>query len=85
MANAATMEMQKGSGKGVLGEGKYLGHLVNKQGQCRDILAQHRDVPEGGGANVATLRSNVATFHRGYKSNVAMLGSNVATKLTSQH
>ena len=48
------------------------GLLVNKQGQRRDVL-------EGGGANVATLRSNVMTFQRGYKSNIATLESNVAT------
>ena len=53
--------------------------LGNKQGQRCDVRAQRRDVPERGAANVATLRSNVATFRRGSKSNVATLGSNVAT------
>ena len=68
-----------GSGKGVRREGKNGGHLVNKQGQRRDVQAQRPDVPDGGCANVATLRSNVTTFQRGYKSNVAKLGSNVVT------
>ena len=33
--------------------------LSIKQVQHRDIQAQRREVPEGGAANVATLRSNV--------------------------
>ena len=53
------------------GRVKNGGLLVNKQGQRRDVRPQRCDVPEGGGANVATLRSNVTKFQRGYKSNVA--------------
>ena len=34
---------------------KYGGLLVNKQGQRRDFRAQHRDVPKGGVANIATF------------------------------
>ena len=32
-----------------------------KQGQRRNVRAQRCDVPEGGAANVTTLRSNVVT------------------------
>ena len=32
---------------------------------------QRRDVPERKASNVATLRSNIATFHRVVKTNVA--------------
>ena len=35
--------------------------LSLKQVQRRDVRAQRRDVPEGGAANIATLRPNVAT------------------------
>ena len=77
--NGGTGGFWQGCAKGGQKNG---GHLLNKQGQ-------RRDVPKDGCANVATLRSNVATFQRGYKSNVATLGSNVATlqrmeKLTSR-
>ena len=50
-----------------------------KQGQRRDMRMQRRDVPEMETANVATLRSNVATFQRVIKTNAATLGSNIAT------
>ena len=53
------------SGNGSEGRAKNGGHLVNKQGQRRNVRAQRRFVPEGGGSNVTTLRSNVATFQRG--------------------
>ena len=53
--------------------------LGNKQGQRHEVRVQRRDVPEGRAANVATLRSNFATFQRWSKSNVATLGSNVVT------
>ena len=53
------------------GSSKNGRHLINKQGKRRDVRTQCRDVPEGGGDNVATLRSNVAMFQRDYKSNVS--------------
>ena len=84
--NGGTGGFWQGCAKGGQKNG---GHLVNKQGQRRDVQTQRRNVLEDGCANVATLRSNVATFQRGYKSNVATLGSNVTTfqrmeKMTSQ-
>ena len=54
------------------GRAKNGGLLVNKHGQPRDVRAQRSDIPEDG-------VPNIATFHRGYKSNVATLGSNVTT------
>ena len=50
-----------------------------KQGQRRDVRVQCRDVPERKASNVATLRSNIATFQRVVKTSVATLRSHVAT------
>ena len=60
-----------------------------KQGQRRDVRMQRLDFPESEAANVVTLRSNVATFQRAFKTNVATLGTNVAmfqrrAKITSR-
>ena len=43
-----------------------------KQVQRHDVRVQRRNVPESQVSNVATLRSNVATFQRVVKINVAM-------------
>ena len=47
-----------------VGRTKNGGLLVNRQWQRRDVQAQCHDFPEGGVANVATLRSNVSTLTR---------------------
>ena len=60
-SKAATMEVREGSGKGVLGEVKNGGNLINKQGQRRDVWTQHSEVPEGG---VTTSRRWDPTLRR---------------------
>ena len=53
--------------------------FVLKQRQRRDVRVQRHNVPESEVANIATLRLNVATFQRAFKTNVATLRTNVAT------
>ena len=54
--------------------------LCIKQRQRRNVRAQRHNIPEGLFANVATLKSNVATFQRVVPTDVATLQRGVQNR-----